>query len=281
MSSPAASVGLWWGTAEGVGLPELIEVAAATGYDLISVTPTMYFEASAKGHADAELRARLDGCGVKVAVVDPLIRGLPGCPATTDVGPRFRATFEHDEDDCYRVAEALAVPALNLAHYLCAPTPIEQLVDAVGGICARAARREVDILVEFMPEGSIPDLATAAAIVAEVAAPNCAVMLDTWHFFRTSGLPGELERLAPGAIGAVQLSDAGADMWGSGVRPPTRDRLVPGDGVIPLRQILTLAMANRPGVVVGAEVFSRELAAEAPIDRARRVRAGLDAVWPL
>ena len=274
------SVGLWWGTAEGLGLPELIEVAAATGYDTISVTPSMYFEAHDNGHTDAELRARLDGCGVTVGVVDPLIRGLPGAPATTDVGPRFRATFEHDEDDCYRVAEALSVPALNLAHYLCAPTPIQQLVDAVGNICERAGRRHLDILVEFMPEGSIPDLAAAAAIVGQVAAPNCAVMLDTWHFFRTSGAPAELETLAPGTIGGVQVSDGGADLWGSGVKPPTRDRLVPGDGVIPLRRILTLARANRPGVVIGAEVFSRELAAEAPTDRARRVRSGLDAVWP-
>jgi sugar phosphate isomerase/epimerase len=113
-----------------------------------------------------------------------------------------------------------------------------------------------------------------------VAAPNCSVMLDTWHFWRTSGRLVELENLAPGTSGAVQVSDADADMWGSGVKPPTRDRLVPGAGVIPLRQILTLAMANRPGVVVGAEVFSRELFAETPVDRARRVRAGLDAVWP-
>jgi sugar phosphate isomerase/epimerase len=206
---------------------------------------------------------------------------LPGCPATTEVGPRFRATFEHGEDDCYRVAEALGVPALNLAHYLCAPTPVQQLVDAVGAISERAARRQLHILVEFMPEGSIPDLGTAAAIVGQVAAPNCAVMLDTWHFFRTSGAPAELETLAPGTIGAVQASDGGASLWGSGVTPPTRDRLVPGAGVIPLRRILALAMANRPSVVIGAEVFSRELAAESPIDRARRVRAGLDAVWPL
>src|ERR1700738_3911035 len=132
-----ASVGLWWGTAEGVGLPELIEVAAATGYGAISVTPSMYFEAVAEGHTDAELRARLDDSGVAVGVVDPLIRGLPGCPPAAEGGPRFRSTFDHGEDDCYRVAEALRVPALNLAHFLCAPTPLEQMIDVVGGICQR------------------------------------------------------------------------------------------------------------------------------------------------
>jgi sugar phosphate isomerase/epimerase len=276
----AASLGLWWGTAEGVALPELIDVAAETGYGAISVTPSMYFEAVAGGHNDADLRARLDDAGVVVAVVDPLIRGLPGCPQPNEVGPRFRSTFEHGEDDCYQVAEALRAPALNLAHFLCTSTPLDQMIDVVGGICERAARRQVAILVEFMPEGSIPDFATAADIVARVGAGRCAVMLDTWHFFRTSGTLEQLRNLAPGTIGAVQVSDAAADMWATGVKPPTRDRLVPGDGVIPLREILSLAMANCPEVVVGAEVFSRSLAAEPPMDRARRVRAGLDAVWP-
>ena len=116
----ADHVGLWWGTAEGVGLPELIEVAAATGYGTISLSPSMYFEALARGHTDADLRARLEDSGVVVGVVDPLIRGLPGSPDPAEVGPRFRSTFEHDEADCYRVAEALAAPAVNLAHFLCA-----------------------------------------------------------------------------------------------------------------------------------------------------------------
>jgi sugar phosphate isomerase/epimerase len=274
-------VGLWWGTAEGVGLPELIDVAAATGYGTISLSPSMYFEAIANGHTDADLRGRLRDSGVVVGVVDPLIRGLPGCPPASEIGPRFRATFEHGEDDCFRVAEALAVPALNLAHFMCAPTPLDQLVEVVGGICERAARLQIAILVEFMPEGSIPDLPAAAAVVAGLDQGNCAVMLDTWHFFRTAGTLDQLRNLAPGTIGAVQVSDGAADLYGSGVKPPTRDRLVPGDGVIPLREILALAMANFPPVMIGAEVFSRTLAAEAPVDRARRVRAGLDAVWPL
>src|SRR5581483_12471245 len=64
---------LCWGTAEGTALPELIDLAAATGYGAITTTPAMYFAARAAGHSDADLRARLDGHGVGVAVVDPLL----------------------------------------------------------------------------------------------------------------------------------------------------------------------------------------------------------------
>jgi sugar phosphate isomerase/epimerase len=265
---------------EAVELPALIEVAAAAGYDGISITPSMYFAARAAGHSDEDLRARLEHAGVAVRMVDPLIRGLPGCPSPTEVGPRFRATFDHGEEDCYVVTAALGVEALNLAHYLCAPTPVPQLVDAVAGICGRAAGQGLTILVEFMPEGSIPDLTTAATIVRAVGAANCGVMLDTWHFYRTAGTIAELRSLAPGMIRAVQVSDARADVRGSGAEPPTRDRLVPGDGDIPLAEILAVATANCPEVMVGAEVFNRAAAADPPIDRARLVRAGLDAVRP-
>jgi sugar phosphate isomerase/epimerase len=278
MTGAPGSAGLWWGTVERAGLPELIDVAAAAGYDGISITPSMYFAARDAGHSDEDLRARLEHAGVAVRMVDPLIRGLPGCPSPSEVGPRFRATFDHGEEDCYVVTGALGVQALNLAHYLCAPTPVGQLVDAVGGISDRAAGQGLTILVEFMPEGSIPDLTTAAAIVRAVGAANCGVMLDTWHFYRTAGTLDELDSLPPGTIRAVQVSDARADVRGSGAEPPTRDRLVPGDGDIPLAEILAAVVANCPEVMVGVEVFNRAAAAYPPIEQAQRVRAGLDAV---
>ncbi len=273
-------VGLWWGTVEELDLPGLIGVAGAAGYDGVSVHPSMYFQARAAGHSDADLCARLDEAGVAVRMVDPLIRGLPGCPDPEGVGPRFRTTFEHGEGDCYEVLAALGVPALNVAHYLCEPTPFQQLVDIIGAICERARTRGVLILVEFMPEGSIPNLTTAAAIVRAVDAANCGVMLDTWHFYRTAGRLSELGNLPPGTIRAIQVSDAKADLQGSGATPPTRDRLVPGEGDIPLAEILTIATANCPDAIVGAEVFSRSLAADPPVERAQRVRAALDVLLP-
>jgi sugar phosphate isomerase/epimerase len=258
---------LCWGTVEGTPIPELIEIAAATGFDTITVTPAMYFAARADGHSDRDLRARLDGEGVAVSVIDPLLAALPGCPAPESVAPRFRATFEHGEADCFRAALALGAPTVNVAHYMGAPTPVEALADAVGGVAARAAQHGLTVCVEFMPEGSVVDLATAAHLVEATGAPNTGVMLDTWHFFRTAGRPADVEALPPRTVKGLQVSDARPELFGVGTDARVRDRLMPGDGAIPLVQILAIVLGAGP-VDVGVEVFdtkrpAREMAAAA------------------
>ena len=264
----ARSFGLWWGTVEGAGIATLTEVAGAAGFGAISVTPAMYFEARAHGSSDDQLRELLALADVTVAMIDPLIYGLPGSRDPASVAPRFRATFEHGADDAFRAAEALGARSINIAHYMGAPTPLGQLIDAIGAIGRDAADRGLEVLVEFMPEGGIRDLSDAAAIVAGVAAANVAIMLDTWHFFRTAGQLDDLERLPPGTIGAVQVGDASAAAWGTGVNPPSPDRLLPGQGAVPLREIVAIARRNNPDVVVGIEVFNRASIDAAPLDRA-------------
>jgi sugar phosphate isomerase/epimerase len=264
----ARSFGLWWGTIEGAGIAALAEVAGAAGFGSISVTPAMYFEARAQGSSDDQVRALLTRADVTAAMIDPLIHGLPGAPDPASMAPRFRATFEHGPEDVFRAAEALGARSINIAHYMGAPTPRGQLIDAIGVIGRDAADRGLQVVVEFMPEGSIRDLSDAAAIVAGVAAPNVAIMLDTWHFWRTAGQLADLEQLPLGAIGAVQVGDAPEAAWGTGVNPPSPDRLLPGHGAVPLREIVAIARHNNPDVVVGIEVFNRASIEGAPLDRA-------------
>jgi sugar phosphate isomerase/epimerase len=264
----ARSFGLWWGTVEGADIVTLAEVAGAAGFGSISITPAMYFDARARGLTDADLRAALVRADVTVAMIDPLIHGLPGSRDPASVARRFRATFEHGAADAFQAAQAVGATAVNIAHYMGAPTPLDQLIDAIGAIGRDASDRGLDILVEFMPEGGIRDLADAATIVAGVSAPNVAIMLDTWHFFRTAGALDDLEQLPPRSIGAVQVGDAAAAAWGTGVDPPSADRLLPGLGAVPVRDIVAIARRNNPDVVVGIEVFNRAAIDSEPMDRA-------------
>jgi sugar phosphate isomerase/epimerase len=264
----ARSFGLWWGTIEGAGIATLAEVAGAAGFGSISITPAMYFEAREVGMSDDALRGLLAQADVAVAMIDPLIRGLPGSLDPASVARRFRSTFEHGADDAFAAAQALGAKAINIAHYMGAPTPLDQLVDAIGALGRDASERGLDLLVEFMPEGGIRNLTDAATIVAGVGAANVSVMLDTWHLFRTAGTLDDLEQLPPGAIGAVQVGDAPADAWGSGIDPPSADRLLPGQGAVPLRDIVAIARRNNPDVVVGIEVFNRASVDVEPLTRA-------------
>jgi sugar phosphate isomerase/epimerase len=131
-----------------------------------------------------------------------------------------------------------------------------------------------------MPDGGIPDLASAAALLRAVAAPNLGLTIDTWHLFRTGEPVEALRALPPGSIRALQVSDARADLRGTGIQPPTADRLLPGDGAIPLREIAALALANCARVAIGVEIFDRARLADPPLGRARAAREALGRVLP-
>jgi sugar phosphate isomerase/epimerase len=263
-------LGLWWGTVEGASLLELIDAAGAHGYAQISVSPVLYFGAREEGHTDLALRHRLADAGVRVATIDPLIAGLPGSRPPELVPRRFRATFEYGVNQCFAAAAALEAPALNIAHYLGDPTPVPELVDAIGAVARRGAVEGLAVLVEAIPEGGIPDLATAAEIVEAIDEPHVQLMFDTWHWWRTGASIDVVAGLTPGRIRTVQTSDAPLPTRGSGIAPPSPDRLQPGEGVIPIVELLRLAIANNPAVEIGPEVFDRDRMSESAGERAAR-----------
>lgn len=258
-----ARTGLWWGSLEGADLETLIACAGRAGFTDVSTTPAMYFAARAGGKTDADLRALLDEHGVRVAVIDPLMRGLPGACAPEQVSKRWRATFEHGEDDCYLVAEALNVDLINVAHFLGAPTPLDELIDAIGLLTSRAVARGRSIVIEAMPEGAIADIATADAIARAVNDPHCGLTIDTWHWWRTGGAMDELLKLSPGTVRVLQAGDALLDARGTATNPPSRDRLLPGLGDLPLVDVVRLVQTRHPAACLGIEVFDRATAAQA------------------
>lgn len=249
---------LWWGSLEGADLATLRREAAAAGFAAASATPAMVLTQSAgPSH------------GAAVVMIDPLLRGLPGACDAASVSARWRSTFEHDEDDCHRAADRTGASLINVAHFLGAPTPLEALVDAIGAITERAAARGRRVAIEAMPEGSIPDVATAAAIVDAVGHPACGLTVDTWHWWRSGGSLDELAALAPGSVFALQVSDALADARGTGTTPPSRDRLPVGEGDLPLGALLDWARRAHPAAHLGLEVFDRRHPGRSHADTAR------------
>ena len=68
----------------------------------------------------------------------------------------------------------------------------------------------------------------------EAAHPHCGVLLDTYHFGRSGGNPGNSDALSPDEIVYIQYSDVPR----SGLEPGKAvDRLPPGQGAVPFRAI--------------------------------------------
>ena len=253
-----AEVELCWGTVRQAGLVELIDVAGRAGFDAITVSPEQVFSSGLSG---AELRSRLADAGVRITNLDALVSVLPGLPGPAEIaamkpygtGLDVRGGFSITEDDFYRVADLSGAESINVVHFCGDPaTPLEALAEALSGVTRRAAARSLVISLEFLPGTAIPDIGTAARLVEMVGAPNLGIMFDTRHLARSGGTVEDLARHAA-LVAATQFSD---------LRWTTRDdpnRLLPGEGDLPLGEMLALVRAAKPGVPIGIEVFSTRL----------------------
>lgn len=248
-------LGLCWGSVPGGSLTDIAEAAARNGFASITITPGHYLDAL-DGWTDRQIRQRLSDLRMRVSVIDPLIGALPGTPAADDVDPAMRRFFTYTEEECRRAAETTEAPTINLAHFLGQPTGIALLQDKVAEIAGRNHEAGFATTLEFIPGTGIPDLATAVEVVS--ASPHARVMFDTWHFARSDGTVDQLTTLPPGIIGGMQISDRIPPEPGEPY-VPMAGRLLPGEGSLPLEQILVYIEANSPGLDVCMEVFSASL----------------------
>jgi len=130
-----------------------------------------------------------------------------------------------------------------------------------------AAPAGIEIVLEFAPALSVPDLATAVRAVRHVGRPGFKLLIDTMHLARTGGTAADLAALAPDLIGYIQLCDVplmGTDP--NYLHEATTARLAPGEGELPLFDFLA---AMPRDLVVGLEVpqVAKALAGEGPHER--------------
>lgn len=263
---------LWSYTFRDAPLVELARAAGKAGFAHVTMTAGQFV---ANGGAAAHLRARIEDAGVTVSFVDGLCSALPGVPPSSNSDDPYAATFA----DCIGVAHALGAGAINLVHVGGVPTPVEQLAEAFSGACRRAREEGLRLAIEFLPGTGIPDLRTAAAVVRAAGEANGSVLLDTWHFARGGGRLEELDRATAALIGGLQLADRAPDQ---DLLPyvPMRGRKLPGEGALPLREIVARVLAARPGLPVGAEVLSEEMDDLGPEAGARRLAEACRACLP-
>jgi sugar phosphate isomerase/epimerase len=264
------------GTVRQAGLIELIDVAGRAGFSAITTNPTHYAQA---GVDDSTLRAMMADAGVRVTNIDGMGSVLPGIPVGAAIEPYrdfhgrdVRRTFTTPEDDFYRTAHALGGDSVNLVHFAGDPNTDEAaLVDRIGEVTERAAAQGLRIALEFLPGTGIPDFATAAGCVRAVGASNLGITLDCRHLVRSGGHATEVAADAD-LVGLLQMDDLFIDA------PDGPERLLPGDGDLPLVDILSPVRRAHPELPVGVEVFNADLYAMTSIDAATAAAASLRAL---
>jgi sugar phosphate isomerase/epimerase len=245
------------GTILDVGPAEGVDVATAAGFPAVGLwfDPATWTDAIARAVA-----ARLADTGTVALDIEPVILGRGA---------------DHGE----RIIDAAAAVGARFVLVASGPATRPEVVDRLGGLAAMAATAApgVVLVLEFLPIFTIRDLRGAVDVVTEVAAQNVGVLVDALHLDRSGGSPDELASIDPALLPYLQFADAPA------VRPidvgalreeALHGRLLPGDGALPLCDIL----AAVPGVPVSIELRSRALTERHPdpVERARAVRAACE-----
>jgi sugar phosphate isomerase/epimerase len=273
-SSSSLPLELWSSTFRTEPLPALAAAAGAAGFSFVTTTPFRFMR---DGGFGAGLRARIADAGVTVSVIDGLCSALPGTPPSIRSTGDFRDAHEAGFDDCVAIAHELGAPMINLVHIGGVPTPIDALADAFAGACTRAAAEGLRLGIEFVPGTGIPDLPTAAAVVRAAGAANGSIVLDTWHLARGGGGLADLDPATVAIVGGLQIADRSPEQDHEPY-VPMRGRKIPGDGGLPLAEIVRRLRAAHPALPVGVEVLSDEVDALGPAEGARRLAAACRAL---
>lgn len=164
----------------------------------------------------------------------------------------------------------LGVPRINTASL---DPDLGRSLDQFAVLAEMAAVRGMETTVEFAPSLTTRDLDAALAAVRHVGRPDFRLCVDTMHLVRAGHTAGDLAAVDPALIGHVQLSDHTLRQQGATYREDSVDRMAPGDGELPLRDILA---ALPPDVPIGLEVpmLTRASAGESTEERARRCVRG-------
>jgi sugar phosphate isomerase/epimerase len=106
------------------------------------------------------------------------------------------------------------------------------------------------------------------------------VLVDALHFSRSGGIPAHIGQVDPALLRYAQICDASADVpaptdTAALIREARTGRLLPGEGALPLAELVAALPA---GVPLAIEAPCRATAELPPAERARRAYAALSAL---
>jgi len=247
--------------------PELVTVAAAAGFRTIGIrltaTPSVGippYDILSDGPLLRETLLRLADTGVSVLDTEFL---------------RFEP--EHAVAIPEGFLEVSARLGAQNVLVMSAEPEEARTIERFSDLCDRAAAYGLHVGLEFAIYTGVRTLAHAASVVARSKRSNASVLVDALHFSRSGGIPAHIAALDPSLLRYAQICDASADMPGPGdtpalIREARTGRLLPGEGVLPLAELVA---ALPDGAPLAVEAPCRATAHLPAVERAKRAHRAL------
>lgn len=248
--------GLNTGTLRGykLGLAEQIEVAAGAGYEGIELWLDDIDRFADGGASLADLKRRCRDLGLEIYSAIGFAQWIVEDDALRAKG------LEQLRRDMSRVSE---LGGLRIAAPPAGATGSGAILDH-----ARIAERYHTILELGRDFGVVPqleiwgmsanlgNLADALAVAARSGHPDACILADVFHLYKGGSAPASLHLLARSAAHVFHMNDYPAAPDRAAVSDS--QRIWPGDGVAPLKEILGYLVANDCRLFLSLELFNKE-----------------------
>jgi sugar phosphate isomerase/epimerase len=247
--------------------PELVSVAAAAGFRTVGIRLTA---TASVGIPPYDILG--DG---------PLLRETLGRLADTGVSVLDTEFLRFEPETPVGVPEGFLEVSARLGAQnvlVMSAEPDEgRTVERFGELCDRAAPYGLAVCLEFAIYTGVRTLAHAAQVVVRARRPNAYVLVDALHFSRSGGVPADVAGVDPALLRYTQICDASPaiprpDDTPALIREARTGRLLPGEGALPLRELVAAFPAATP---IAIEAPCRATADLPAGERARRAHRAL------
>jgi len=209
-------------------LVEALRIVRTTGWDAIELRRLDFARARDVGQSAAQVIDLVRKSGVPVACVG------------VQVGWMFAEGVERSHllhaftESCQWAVELQCTTVMSPVDPGRGDT--QKAVASVREVGDIAAAHGVHLALEFNSQAEqFNSLVRLRDLLGLAAHPHCGILLDTYHFQRSGGDLRSLDEIGSGQIIYVQYSDVPKQ----GLQPgKTLDRLPPGQGGVPFREIL-------------------------------------------
>jgi sugar phosphate isomerase/epimerase len=167
------------------------------------------------------------------------------------------------------------------------PLPVDEAMDRAvhnfSALADTAARHGVVISIEFCGPDLMPDqphpfvtgVEGAMRIVDAAGKDNLGVLVDSYHLYCAGEEPEAIDRLAKGKVFAAHINDSPP---GDHSNFTDAERVMPGDGILPLVDFIKHLDAAGYSGIVPCELFNPDIRRGDPVEVARESRVKSDAI---
>jgi 2-keto-myo-inositol isomerase len=251
-----------------------IKAASAAKFDCLEIWASK-LKAYLKSNSTAELKSLLDEHGLEPYSINSIER------ITFRDASGHARLLEECEELC-RTANAIDCPYIVVV-----PSPLPpgkswdetieesvRVLDELGRIAAGYGRA---LAFEFLgqPLCSVQTLAQAAEIAGRVGRANVGLVIDSFHFYAGGSRIESIDALDARKLFIFHINDA-EDLPREKLED--RHRLLPGLGILPLREIVSALRRIGYDRVTSVEIFRPEYWERDPFELAREAREAVKRV---